>query len=73
MIAKNEIKQLSRKVVKVQICAFGGGHHKPYDWRDDPAANQNLEIDPRMIGWDISTYKQPHEGTSTWTLDDLYP
>lgn len=30
--------------------AFSGGHHKPYDWREDHALNPYFEIDPRTVG-----------------------
>ena len=40
----------------------GGGHHKVYDWRDDPNANQDFIVDPRMIGVRPSSeYSYPYK------------
>jgi len=43
---------------------FSGGHHKPYDWREDHALNPYFEVDPRTVGIPNSyEYGQPFEAS----------
>lgn len=49
--------------------AFFGGHGhevKEYDWRDDPAVNTDIYVDPRDRGWDYQKYTFPYEGHDDW-------
>lgn len=57
LVKRRSVKQLYKSS---RIFGFGGGHHKPYDWRDDPLANKNLEVDVRGIGWDPKSYVSPY-------------
>ena len=46
----------------LQRFAFGGGHAKPFDWRDDHTLNPFYEEDPRRAGLpDPYTYGQPYQ------------
>ena len=40
----------------------GHGPHKPYDWRDDPKLNKELEENIQNRGWDPENYSYPYEG-----------
>ena len=42
-------KRLSNLVMPSKF-AFSGGHHKPFDWREDHALNPYYETDPRTVG-----------------------
>ena len=45
----------------LQRFAFGGGHAKAFDWRDDHDLNPFYELDPRRAGLpDPKTYEYPH-------------
>ncbi len=71
---------LSQKIkvsfLRIPARAFGG-HHKPYDWRDDPVANPNLSEDVRSIGWKPTEYSYPYQHTqdldADWDMKDVFP
>jgi len=52
----------------IQKACFGGHGHevKEYDWRDDPAVNNDIYVDPRDRGWDHTKYVFPYEGRDDW-------
>lgn len=44
----------------------GHGHHVPYDWRDDPKVNKELEEDIRDRGWNPAEYTFPNSCKMEW-------
>lgn len=44
------VRKLGQRLLNTKIVMYGGGGHAPYDWRDDPTKNLDLETDARMIG-----------------------
>jgi len=65
------VQKLARNRVLAQVYsqkACFGGHHeiKEYDWRDDPKVNNDIYIDPRDRGWDVTKYTFPYEGRDDW-------
>ncbi len=66
------LKNLKRVQISLPVyvsrAKFGGGHghHKEYDWRDDPAVNKDIYVDPRDVGWNPEKYTFPYQGTDDW-------
>jgi hypothetical protein len=70
------LKNLKRIQVTLPIyvsrAGFGGhGHVKEYDWRDDPAVNKDIYVDPRDIGWNPEKYTFPYQGKDDWIFPSI--
>ena len=53
-------RQLRTISTKASRLYGSGSSTKPYDFRDDPELNPDLDHNPRLLGWDVSSYETPH-------------